>query len=155
MAKKRQRYTDDFRASAVLMLEAAGYPNTEGALSRVSRELGVSHSVLRRWFLEIQNPPPSDLVQEKKADFVAQLQIIKGLAAEQIIARIDEFEPRDLTGLMKIAAELGELLTGKPTERIETIEGWLNELPADEYESVIAEAERIIRESSGGNTRSA
>lgn len=31
MARKRKRYTDDFRASAVLMLEAAGYPDTPGA----------------------------------------------------------------------------------------------------------------------------
>jgi transposase-like protein len=150
---KRKRYTDEFRASAVLMLEAAGYPDAEGALSRVAAHLNVPHNTLSKWARGVQNPPPSQLGQEKKADFLEQLQVIKGKVAEQIITRIEDFEPRDLTGLLKIAAEVSELLEGKPTQRVETIEKWLDDLPADEYDDVIAEAERIIRQSGGGNSR--
>lgn len=40
------KYDDEFRASAVLMLEAAGYPDTEGALARVSELLGVPARIL-------------------------------------------------------------------------------------------------------------
>jgi transposase-like protein len=150
MSKHRPRHTDEFRANAVLMLEAARLTNPDGALSRVAAHLGLHHQTLARWADGKQNPPPRELVQEKKRDFISQLQAIKGLAADKIIERIEDFEPRDLTGLLKISAELSELLSGEPTQRIEKVETWLNDLPSDEYESVIAEAERIIRENSGG-----
>lgn len=115
---KRKSYTDEFRASAVLMLEAAGYPGTEGALMRVSSHLCVPHPTLIRWFRGSQNPPPYELVQEKRTDFIQQLQAIKGIAAEKIVERIEDFEPRDLTGLLKISAELHQLLTGGPTQNV-------------------------------------
>jgi transposase-like protein len=115
---KRKRYTDEYRASAVLMLEAAGYPDIEGALSRVADHLGMHYQTLSRWFRAVQNPPPHELVQEKREDFLQQLQAIKGLAAGKIIERIEEYDPRDLTGLLKISAELAELLTGGATARV-------------------------------------
>jgi transposase-like protein len=48
--RQRRRYNDDFRASATLMLEAAGYPGRDGALSQVSGHLSVPRSTLRGWF---------------------------------------------------------------------------------------------------------
>jgi transposase-like protein len=151
---RRKRYTDEFRASAVLMLEAAGYPETEGALSRVADHLGMHYQTLSRWFRAIQNPPPRELVQEKKEDFLQQLQAIKGLAAGKIIERIEEYEPRDLTGLLKISAELAELLAGKPTERVEHLETMLETLPPDEYDNIVREAEAIIASAGACNTGS-
>lgn len=146
---KRRSYDDEFRASAVLMLEAAGYPGTPGALQRVADQLSrpgekMHARTLSRWFHAEQNPPPDKMVSDKKRDFVEQLLAIRGLAAEKIEERIDEYEPRELTGLLKISSELAELLQGKPTRRIETVENWLRELPQDEYDAVIAEAEDIV-----------
>lgn len=70
---KRPRYTDDFRASAVLMLEAAGYTGNGdsklGSLQAVSNKTRVPSPTLRRWYLKHQNPPPDDLVINKKIDF--------------------------------------------------------------------------------------
>ena len=144
MANKRKRYTDDYRASAVLMLEAAGYPGQDGALVRVANHLGMHYQTLSRWARAIQNPPPHELVQEKKEDFLQQLQAIKGLAANKIMDRIEDFEPRDLTGLLKISAELSQLLSGEPTSRVESVKRILEQLPESEYDAVVAEAQAIV-----------
>lgn len=65
---KRTRYTDEFRASAVAAAIAAGYPSVKGALSRVAGQLEVSHQLLRNWCTSQQNPPPQNLLQQKKQD---------------------------------------------------------------------------------------
>ena len=67
---KRKRYTDDFRASAVLMLEAAGYPDQKGALVSDAKNVKVPHQTLSRWARGVQNPAPHQLVQEKKLDLI-------------------------------------------------------------------------------------
>jgi hypothetical protein len=143
---KRRRYTDEFRASAVLMLEAAGYPGTEGALTRVSSHLGVPHPTLIRWFRGSNNPPPYELVQEKRVDFIQQLQAIKGMVADKIIERIEDYEPRDLTGLLKISAELSQLMDGKPTA--------INEERASDARSKLSDliSRRAIADRDSGDT---
>lgn len=65
MAKKRTRYTDEFRASAVLMLRAAGYPEARGSLAAVSARVGVAGTTLRRWLTKEQNPPPERMLEWK------------------------------------------------------------------------------------------
>lgn len=65
---KQTRFTDEFRAKAVAAAIAAGYPSKKGALSRVAGELGISHQVLRLWVVGTQNPPPQELLQEKKVE---------------------------------------------------------------------------------------
>lgn len=124
MAGKRKQYSDQFRADAVLMLEAAGYPAQVGALARVATSLGVSHSVLRRWYLQTQNPPPSDLVQEKRRDLREMLQdILYGFSSE-VLRRIEanELEDVPLNQVMQglgISFDKHQLISGKPTEIIE------------------------------------
>lgn len=116
---KRKRYTDDFRAGAVLMLQAAGYPDTEGALSLVSRKLNVPRTTLRRWFHEQQNPPPSDLVHEKKLDLVAAIrEEIAAVLGEMPEARADA-DYRTLATALGILVDKLQLLEGRPTERTE------------------------------------
>jgi hypothetical protein len=150
---RRKRYDDEFRAGALIMLEGAGYPTTTGSLQRVADHLGLPTRTLRRWYTGQQNPPPDKVVAHIKRDFLEQLLAIRGIVAEKIVDRIDEFEPRDLTGLLKISAELAQLLKGQPTNRVEWIDRLskqLDELPDDEYSSVIAEAERIVSASGAG-----
>lgn len=107
------------------MLEAAGYPDNTNALNIVWGKLGgkkgPAKRTLRRWFDGTSNPPPDNLVNLYKKDFVSQLEIIKGKSATQLIEWLEagEMEPREVVGLMKIAAELGQLLTGEPTSRSE------------------------------------
>lgn len=112
---KRKRYTDEFRASAVLMLEAAGYPDKEGALVKVARHLKMPHSTLSRWARSKNNPPPSELVQNKKIDLVASIK-------EEISHVFDEFgktrqdaEYKELATAFGIFVDKLQLLEGKPT----------------------------------------
>lgn len=153
MAKrKRTRYTDEFRASAVLMLEAAGYPTQEGALSRVARQLQVPAMTLSRWFKGTNNPPPNNLVNEKRIDLVQALRNEANAAVTEMAQARENASYRDLGTVLGILIDKLQLLDGKPTERIETVQTWLDELPANEYQDVIAEAERIIRASGGADS---
>lgn len=114
------RYSDDFRASAVLMLQAAGYPDTVGALTRVSEHLGVSRTTLRRWFKRESNPPPDELVREKTFDLVAAIRgEIAAILGEMPDAR-SEANYRELATAFGIFTDKLQLLSGEPTGREET-----------------------------------
>jgi transposase-like protein len=76
MAKRKyRRYADEFRASAVLMAEAAGWPGTDGAVPRVSDSVGVPQSTLRGWLTKKHNPPPAEVRVRKKVDFEAAIEL--------------------------------------------------------------------------------
>ena len=70
---KRKQYSDEFRASAVVMLESQGYPDVTGALSAVASHLHVPARTLSRWYRRENNPPPDNLVREKSGDLAALL----------------------------------------------------------------------------------
>lgn len=120
MTDKRPRYDDEYRASAILMLEAAGWPNTPGAMSRVARHLGLNRQTLARWAHGQQNPPPPQLVSGLKRDITELLDDIIHGAASEVKRRIDASELDDTTlpqlmTAMGIAVDKRQLLTGKPT----------------------------------------
>lgn len=46
---RRRVYTDKQKQGAVLMVEAAGYPHTVGALNRAARETGIAKQTLSDW----------------------------------------------------------------------------------------------------------
>ena len=143
MAKKRKpRYDDKFRASAVVMLEAAGYPERRGALTQVARHLGMHRETLRRWHTAQRNPPPREVVTEKAGDLAALLrQEAEAIFGEMDDARQDA-QYRDLAVALGIVIDKLQLLEGKPTERREYI---------DER----ARAERIARILDRGRARRA
>ena len=119
MARKRNRYDDKFRASAVVMLEAAGYPDKKGALSQVSRNLKVPNSTLHGWFNATRNPPPSEVRNEKRMSLAEMLKAeINGALGEMPSAREDA-SYRDLGTVAAILIDKLQLLEGKATERIE------------------------------------
>jgi len=114
----KTRFTDDFRAKAVALAIAAGYPHTKGALTRVAGELGISHQVLRNWIIEAQNPPPQGLLQEKKAEL---RDLIKTELAD-IMARLPdkrgEASYRELGTVFGIMFDKLQLLDELPTQII-------------------------------------
>jgi len=116
---KRKRYDDKFRASAVVMLEAAGYPDQKGALQRVADRLKVPPSTLHRWFKGKNNPPPSELVTEKKGE-------LKNLIRDEVYSILGDMPEarefasyRDLGTVAGILLDKLQLLENKPTERVE------------------------------------
>jgi transposase-like protein len=117
--RNRKRYDDKFRASAVVMLEAAGYPDQKGALEQVAKQLSVPRPTLHRWFKGKNNPPPPELVTEKRADLKALIEDeIYGVLANMKDAR--EFaEYRELGTVFGILVDKLQLLKGKPTEIVD------------------------------------
>lgn len=119
MAAKRKRFNDDFRASAVLMLEATGYPEKKGGLTQVSTHLGVPLSTLRGWFTAERNPPPAELRNEKRIDLVGELTSLLGLTFTAAKNTVDEASYKELATAIGIFVDKLQLLSGQPTERQE------------------------------------
>lgn len=112
------RYSDDTRAMAVLALEAAGYPQTKGALTRVSKELKIPAMNLHRWFHAKQNPPPTEIVTVKKEQIIEMLKKeIYSALGEMNLARGDA-DYKELATAAAILTDKWQLLEGEPTERV-------------------------------------
>jgi hypothetical protein len=71
---KRRRYTDEERASCVVMLEAQGYPNHKGALTSVAKYAKVPINTLRGWYIAKHSPPPTELRNQKRQDIADRLE---------------------------------------------------------------------------------
>lgn len=122
------RYTDEFRASAVIMLQAGGYPDRKGALAQVSRELKCPMATLHRWFHMKQNPPPSELVTIKKEQIIDMLKNEVYHALKEMSSARPDADYRELATAAAILTDKWQLLEGQPTERTATV----HELSDDE-----------------------
>ena len=71
---KRPTYTDAFRATAVAALVSEGYPEREGALTKVAKSLNIPLMTLSRWASGASNPPPNNIVNDKKADMAVLIE---------------------------------------------------------------------------------
>lgn len=127
---KRKRYDDKFRASACVMLEAQGYPGMKGALQHVADHLNVPAMTLSRWFKARQNPPPNELVSEKRGDLA---DIFENLAYKMLAHAgreevIDAMTGKDATIAAATATDKMRLLRGLPTEIIEVVPAFVEAL---------------------------
>lgn len=113
---ERARYDDKFRASAIVMLQAAGWPNQEGALTRTAQHLRIPLTTLRRWASGQQNPPPADLVSEKKAELSDLLDKEIEAALNEMNSARSEASYRDLGTVIGILIDKKQLISGQPTE---------------------------------------
>ena len=98
------------------MLEAQGYPDQDGSLTKVAKHLNVPLSTLRGWFYAKNNPPPSELRNEKKRDLAALIEDEALKALEQMGVTRVEAEYRELATAFGIMFDKLQLLQGKPTE---------------------------------------
>lgn len=113
------RYTDEFRAGTVLLLEGAGYPDKKGALAEVAANVGVPAMTISRWFRAAQNPPPNEMVTEKR---LALIEVIRNeiyaVAGDFTDTRQDA-DYKTLVTAFAIMVDKLQLLEGKATERKE------------------------------------
>ena len=109
------RWTDEERASAVLMLEAAGYPQTKGALTRVADNLKIPATTLRRWHLGLSNPPPTETVKRKRVDLRTAIRDEMAAALEEMGHARTEASYRDLGTVLGILFDKLQLLNGDST----------------------------------------
>lgn len=150
MAKKRRRYDDEFRAGAVAMLHAAGYPNAPGALAKIANELHVPDRTLSRWFNGENNPPPDKLVNIKKGDMAAALEevawkLLDSMADADAIAEAPLQQRATSYG---IAVDKMRLLRGLPTEIVALIPEVISAIqalgqsPAEVFNGIIRRAKQ-------------
>lgn len=89
------KYSDEYRASAIAMLTAEGYPVDATAIKRVYGQLeGDRPNVrtLRYWFQNQHKPAPEKLIQEKKeglADLFEKVaeQYVRHAMKEDVVAK--------------------------------------------------------------------
>jgi hypothetical protein len=123
MSKRQPKYDDKYRASAVIMLEAQGYPTVKGALQAVSNHLKVPLTTLNRWYHGKNNPPPSELVTEKRIEFKDAIkQELQEILGAMPNAREDA-SYKDLATSFGIMLDKLQLLENKPTAISEHREG--------------------------------
>lgn len=115
---KRRRYSDKFRASAVVMLEAAGYPDRKGALMEVADHLHVPAMTISRWFKAANNPPPHELVTEKRLDLRGMLETELNAIFNHMATSREEASYRDVGTVAGIILDKLFILNNQPTERI-------------------------------------
>ncbi len=118
----KRRYNDEFRTSAVLMLEAAGYPGKEGSLAQVSKHVSVPRSTLQGWFNGTRNPPPPDMRHEKRIDLLSAIQTELAYIFPAMADRRQDASYRELVTAAGILIDKLQLLSGKPTWRGEIID---------------------------------
>lgn len=115
MTKQVPKYDDEFRASALVMLEAAGYPDTLGAMERVAAHLNVPGRTLRRWYTGQSNPPPDRIVARKKIDLAQAVRDELSAIFADMESKREEASYRDLTIAAGVLIDKQQLLEGKPT----------------------------------------
>lgn len=149
---KRRRYTDEERASLIVMLQSEGYPDKLGALKKVAEYAGIQPNVLRRWWQAKQNPPPNKLVAQKKEDMVAALERV----VWKLLNSLSDADAIESAPLAQRATAYGivqdklNLLKDKPTERVAVEHS--GQLTIDERRRHIAEvlnADRELRRVTG------
>lgn len=119
MAKNQRKYSDEERASLIVMLQAEGYPDTLGALKKVAAYAGVHENVLRRWWKGTQNPPPTTSVSRKKIDLKKAIDDeLTSIFTAMKTARADA-DYRALGTVAGILFDKKQLLEDKPTEHIQ------------------------------------
>lgn len=147
MAKKRaRRYDDEFRAGAITMLLAAGYPGTDGALTKVSKELMVPDRTLQRWFNGDSNPPPDKVVARKKKDMADALEDVAWKLLDSMGDKdaIEDAPLQQRATAYGIAVDKMRLLRGLPTEIVALIPGVVQAIQ-DMGQSPAAFFNRIIQ----------
>lgn len=113
------RYSDEFRAQAIMLLEMNGYPETKGALLKTAKYLGIPQRTLSRWARRQSNPPPDILVHKKNFDLQQAIKDeLQAIVYELPLARPDA-DYRELGTIFAILVDKLQLLEGKATERVE------------------------------------
>lgn len=101
------------------MLVTEGYPNRLGALKKVADFVGCHPNVLRRWWKGTQNPPPTELVTEKRLDIVDHLNDLIYQVLRLLPDSLDEASTRELVTALGVFVDKRQLLTGGATSRNE------------------------------------
>ena len=116
MAKRKWTdYSDEDKASAVLMLEAAGYPDRKGAMTQVVKALGVPESTLRSWAKNEHGAPPAKVRDRKKGELIESLNEVATKLIEHLGDIADTGDVRETATAAGIVIDKLQLLRGDST----------------------------------------
>ncbi len=117
MAKRKwTQYSDEDKASAVLMLQAAGWPNRTGAMAQIVRELGVPESTLRSWAKEEHGAPPAKVRARKKGELVQTLNEVAFKLLDHLGDIATTGDVKETATAFGIVVDKLQLLNGEPTQ---------------------------------------
>ena len=141
-------YTDEDVAVALSFLKASGYPDKKGAMTTAAKHTGVPRNTLRRWANGEMHAVGNEVVARKTVDLAAVIDNeLAEIFDEMNVARPDA-SYKDLAVAAGILIEKKQLIAGEPTHRIATtVEEELEDVPPDDRPYILAEAERLLRES--------
>ncbi len=119
MGRKWTQYSDEDKASALLMLEAAGWPNRVGSMSQVARRLSVPESTLRAWAKNEHGAPPAKVRERKKGELVQTLTDVAFALVEHLASIADTGDVRETaTALGIVVDKLQALADEQPTQNV-------------------------------------
>ena len=120
MAKRKWTdYSDEDKASAVLMLEAAGYPDRKGAMTQVVKALGVPESTLRSWAKNEHGAPPAKVRERKRGELVESLKDVATKLVEHLGNIADTGDVRETATALGIVVDKLQALTDEqPTQHV-------------------------------------
>lgn len=113
----KPRYDDKFRASALIMLEAQGYPEKPSALLEVASHLNIPDRTLRRWYNRESNPVPDDVVNDIKKELHIELEELAHKLVAALPDKIEDASMQQTALAIGIIIDKMQLLKGQPTER--------------------------------------
>jgi transposase-like protein len=134
-------YSEEFKAAALIRLAA-----NKNDIDRTAAEIGCSPASIRRW-------ADGQTVQkkvQKKETFANQSDLTVADYLEQAVKQMlgsvpDNMKGNDWAIALGILLDKWLLLGGQPTERVENITRWLEELPGDVYDDVVKQAEDVVK----------
>lgn len=158
---KRKQYSDKFRAGIVAMLQSEGYPEQKGALARVSAYCQVPAMTISRWFKQTNNPPPNELVTEKKEELADLFEKAARVYITHAVKDdvVDQVAGQAAMTAAGIAVDKMQLLRGLPTAIISIIPQVVKALedagydPVKVFNDLIAEAATKQQELSTTNAQ--
>jgi len=99
------------------MLAAEGYPDRLGALLKVATFAQIHTNVLRRWWKATQNPPPPQLVIQKKEAIERRLEAVIHQILDFLPDALEVASTHELIIGLGVTVDKYQLLRGEPTAR--------------------------------------
>lgn len=109
------KYGDEFKASSVLMLQAAGYPERPNAMRDVERATGVHRKTLLRWWRNETGAPPEEVVERERLNLLEEFEKLIGISLGFAAEAAEVAGYKDLLIGIGILFDKRQLLQGEPT----------------------------------------
>ena len=107
MTQPRRRYSRKTKTMAVIAAAVS-------SVTAVAEDQGIPKTTVQYWF---DSPAFAQVRAKTREDLAAESSGMAHIVLEEIKRRIPEFEPRDLSVLLGILVDKGQLLAGHPTIR--------------------------------------